>query len=43
MEAREEGGRRKEIKGCKFQEIKEQTRVPGAGAALGTGLRANVN
>lgn len=43
METREERGREKEIKGCKFQEIKEQTCVPGAGAALGTGLSANVN
>lgn len=43
MEARENCGKKREIKGCNSQEIREQTCVPGAGAALGTGLSANVS
>lgn len=33
METREERGRKKEMKGCTFQELREQTCVPGAAAA----------
>jgi hypothetical protein len=43
METREERGRKKEIKGCTFQELREQTCVPGAAAVLGTGFSGNVN